>query len=360
MENSMLVSVIIPVYNAEKVLPGCIDSVLNQSYGNLEIILINDGSTDHTGSLCDRYKTMDNRVKVCHQNNAGPSAARNNGIKVAQGTYLMFVDADDHVDTTIVQRLVDAIETNNAGLAVCTYKSHLFSNGKEVATGSFQVESVTISTEQFLSLDKFDMENAQAVRARAHVAGNVWGRLYVLDTIKSNGLLFNTKLTRYEDISFNICYLGYINDIFVSNKELYHYCVNSDQSSLSDRVTKDKFDMLVSSYDAVLHGLGDRKIDYIKYYYSYIIMGCIIRLFQDTSPFSFREAFHEVKTICSSGAYKDAMRYYHIAKGGSTLIPFLLERKLFLLASLAAKMRMLEASWGNKPIRQWCFSSKSE
>lgn len=356
----MLVSIIIPVYNAEKVLPCCIDSVLNQSYGNLEIILINDGSTDGTGSLCDRYQAMDGRVKVYHQSNAGPSAARNNGIDQAQGTYLMFVDADDYVDTTMVQSLVDAIETNHVGLAVCTYKSHLFSDGKEVATGSFDVKSGVVSTEEFLSLDRLDIDNPQAVRARAHIAGNVWGRMYVLDTIKSNGLLFNTKLTRYEDISFNICYLGCINEIFVSNKELYHYYVNNDQPSLSDRVTKDKFEMLTTSYDAVCHSLRDREIDYIKYYYSYIIMGCIIRLFQDSSPFSFREAFHEVKTICSSGAYKDAMRYYHISKGGSVLIPSLLKRRLFLLASLAAKARMLEASWGNKPIRQWCFSSKSE
>jgi len=356
----MLVSIVIPVYNAEKVLPGCMDSVLNQSYGNLEIILIDDGSTDGSGSLCDRYKSMDDRVKVCHQDNAGPSAARNNGIHLAQGSYLMFVDADDHVDTTIVQRLVDAIETKNVGLAVCTYKSHLFSNGKEVATGSFQVQPGVTSTEEFFSLETFDIENSQVVRARHHIAGNVWGRLYVLDTIKTNGLLFNTRLTRYEDISFNLCYLGHINEIFVSNKELYHYCVNNDKPSLSDRVTKDKFEMLTTSYEAVCHDLGNRKIGYIKYYYSYIIMGSIIRLFQDNSPFPFREAFHEVKAICSSGTYKDAMRYYRISKGGSALIPFLLRRKMFLLASLAAKARMLEASLGKKPIRQWCFSSESE
>ena len=90
-----LISVIVPVYNTEMYLDRCVESIINQTYKNLEIILVDDGSTDGSGRICDAYKTKDKRVKVLHQKNSGPSAARNNGIIIAQGDYIGFVDSDE-------------------------------------------------------------------------------------------------------------------------------------------------------------------------------------------------------------------------------------------------------------------------
>ncbi len=109
-----LVSIIIPVYNVEKYLSECIDSVINQTYNNLEIILIDDGSTDSSGNICDKYSIIDNRINVIHKINGGLSNARNDGFLNAQGDYVYFLDSDDFIEITAVENLVKNILENNS------------------------------------------------------------------------------------------------------------------------------------------------------------------------------------------------------------------------------------------------------
>ena len=116
MESTPLVSVIIPVYNVEIYLRECVDSVINQTYKNLEIILVNDGSTDSSGRICDEYAGLDNRVKVIHRQNGGPSKTRNAGLKKATGKYIYFLDSDDYIENDTFAILVDTAETLNADL----------------------------------------------------------------------------------------------------------------------------------------------------------------------------------------------------------------------------------------------------
>ncbi len=112
-KNQELISIIVPVYNIESYLPRCLETISKQTYQNLEIILIDDGSTDSSGSICDKFAKKDHRAKVIHQQNAGPSGARNTGMAYASGEYLMFVDGDDYLHTDAVNTLWDAI---NSGL----------------------------------------------------------------------------------------------------------------------------------------------------------------------------------------------------------------------------------------------------
>ena len=116
-----LISIIIPVYNVEEYLRKCVDSVLAQTYKNLEIILVDDGSTDKSGQICDQYAQRENRVVVIHQTNAGVSAARNAGLRVAKGEYIGFVDADDYIASDMYSYLYDLIQTYQVPLAVCNY-----------------------------------------------------------------------------------------------------------------------------------------------------------------------------------------------------------------------------------------------
>lgn len=113
------VSIIIPVYNVENYLMRCIDSILNQTYNNLEIILIDDGSTDSSGKICDDYLLLDNRVVVIHKKNGGLSDARNKGISVSTGEFLMFIDSDDYIDSDMVESLIDASINFNKSIACC-------------------------------------------------------------------------------------------------------------------------------------------------------------------------------------------------------------------------------------------------
>lgn len=110
-----LLSVIVPVYNVEKFINDCIDSILGQSYKNIELILVDDGSTDSSGEICDKYCSVDKRVKVIHQNNKGCSAARNAGIANAKGNLIAFMDADDLIDQDMYEVLIKNRERNHDG-----------------------------------------------------------------------------------------------------------------------------------------------------------------------------------------------------------------------------------------------------
>lgn len=117
------VSVIVPIYNVEDYLPKCIDSIQKQSYDNLEIILVDDGSPDKCGNICEEYKLRDERIKVVHKPNGGLSDARNAGMEVATGEYYVFIDSDDYVHPQMIEKLLDACDKTGADMAVCGFKS---------------------------------------------------------------------------------------------------------------------------------------------------------------------------------------------------------------------------------------------
>lgn len=121
MAKNVLVSVIIPIYKVEQYLERCVDSIKNQTYANLEIILVDDGSPDSCGKMCDAFALTDQRIKVVHKQNGGLSDARNAGIKCAQGAYYLFVDSDDYIAQDMIEILVKDLEEADADIAMCTY-----------------------------------------------------------------------------------------------------------------------------------------------------------------------------------------------------------------------------------------------
>ena len=114
-----LVSIIVPVYNTEQYLEKCIESIRDQSYPNLEIILVDDGSTDHSGEICDHYSIIDSRIKVVHEENGGQAKARNTGIHISLGQLFLFVDSDDYINKYMVEHMYNRIEKDRSDLAVC-------------------------------------------------------------------------------------------------------------------------------------------------------------------------------------------------------------------------------------------------
>lgn len=126
-----LISVIVPIYNVEQYLPRCIDSIINQTYKNLEIILVDDESPDNCGKICDEYKAKDARIRVIHQKNRGLSGARNAGIDIATGEFLGFVDSDDYIEPTMYETLYHDIKKFEAGLSICS-RYYEFEDGKRV------------------------------------------------------------------------------------------------------------------------------------------------------------------------------------------------------------------------------------
>lgn len=142
-----LVSIIVPVYNVEKYLNECIESIVNQSYENIEILLINDGSTDFSGKMCDEWAKRDNRINVFHQKNKGISAARNLGIEKSKGEYLIFIDSDDYVDKNYVEYLYQSLVQNKTDMALCGF-NYVNEDGEYIADSTCTLKNNIITRNQ--------------------------------------------------------------------------------------------------------------------------------------------------------------------------------------------------------------------
>lgn len=229
------ISVIVPVYNADQYLPSCIDCILSQSFSDFELILVDDGSPDNCGRICDEYAQKDGRIRVFHQTNGGASSARNVGIANACGTYLCFIDADDSVAPQFLNELVEDIELEeNIGLVIQGTRK-FFSNG---TTQDFVPKSKIIhlpeDEELYYSINRF--------------FGPV-SKLFRHSVIDEHHLLFNTNLVVAEDYDYLLRYLYRINKIHVSGK--VNYFINSHEGSLSSRIYSFEQEYLVyrNTYD---------------------------------------------------------------------------------------------------------------
>lgn len=144
-----LITIVVPIYNVAKYLNKCVDSLLNQTYDNLEIILVNDGSSDNCGNICDFYKKRDFRITVIHKTNGGLSDARNAGIEIAKGTYIAFVDSDDYVKADYIEKLFRGIEEHCAEVAVCSFEL-ISETGKVIGIEEVAKEKICISGRRLL------------------------------------------------------------------------------------------------------------------------------------------------------------------------------------------------------------------
>lgn len=215
------VSIVVPVYNAERYLKKCVDSLLEQSYKNIEILLINDGSTDSSGEICDEYIKKHEEIKVIHKTNSGVSDTRNAGIDVASGEFIQFVDSDDFLESNMIERLVQSVN-HNVQLAICGYKSIYMSKD-------------TIFYTETVCPIKGRYQNIDLVKHFGELFNNglinpLWNKLYYADLIKKLNLKFNKELNMGEDLLFNLEYINACDNIEIINEQLYNYLKFNDNS----------------------------------------------------------------------------------------------------------------------------------
>lgn len=210
-----LVSVVVPVYNSEKYLARCINSLLAQTYDNIEIFLINDGSTDESKSICEKYKEQYGNITFLDKENEGPSASRNMGIKRSRGEYLVFVDSDDYVDSSYIETLVHSIEKDNADLAVCGYWKETSSKRQKVCV---MKENKILDAK----------EGMICTFAANGFGGYLWNKLYRLRVIEKYQIRFDRELKKSEDMLFVCEYLHGISKVSYVSEPLYHYMFNAE------------------------------------------------------------------------------------------------------------------------------------
>ena len=202
------ISVIIPVYNKIDHIEKAVRSVLDQTFGDLELLIVDDGSTDGSAELCDKLSESDTRIRVIHIGNCGVSAARNEGLKEASGKYVSFIDADDHIEKTFLEKLYTAITAEDAGMSVCGY--HEIRNGK-IGLHRYGCLQTGDSIYEYLREDLLCI---------------LWNKLFVRDRIKH---LFDESISTCEDSIFVIRYfLDNDPGIAFVNESLYEYTAQGD------------------------------------------------------------------------------------------------------------------------------------
>lgn len=234
MENKPLVSVIVAVYNIEKYIKKCIESITSQTYSHLEIILVDDGSRDSSGKICDEYALRDERIKVIHRMNGGLSAARNSGLALCKGEFISFVDGDDWIEPEMYEQMVSAAMENDAELVACRYKC--------IYPGEIVDKSTDrkIVFEGLQMLSKYLEEDESVVIQHA-----AWNKLYHRKLIGEERFP-EGKL--YEDVVFSAHVLSRIKKGVYLDRALYDYVVSREGSIMAMGLNPRMFTDLLPAY----------------------------------------------------------------------------------------------------------------
>ena len=239
-----LISVIVPVYNVEPYIAECIESIQNQTYINLEIILVDDGSTDASGDICDQYAAYDERIVVIHQENGGLSAARNAGIVVAKGDYIAFIDSDDYIGQTMYEDLLHLLKEHNLDIIGCSV---------------FRDKSGTI-IESCNDGQLEIYEKDDALRLAMHDAfTSVWNKLYKKDVVKDIRFPVGRK---FEDSATSYLYVANSNRVGHINRCYYYYRVNPNSITQTSFNAKSRWDFVIG-YEERLQYAIDHQLPYV-------------------------------------------------------------------------------------------------
>ena len=237
MKEQPQVSIIVPVYNVENYIERCLNSLVNQTFKDIEIITINDGSTDKSLELLNKYAKEDIRISVIDLGDEGVSYCRNLGIEKANGKYIMFVDSDDWIDSSMVEVMYKKAEENNLDLVMCSYirefkdhsKEKKFNLPQEIIYKEDKVKNELLR--KLVGPIKEELSNPEMLDA----LGTVWGKLYRADILKENKIKFVDlkKIGSAEDTLFNIFTFNYLKKVMFLNKPMYHYWRDNPKSVTS-------------------------------------------------------------------------------------------------------------------------------
>jgi glycosyltransferase involved in cell wall biosynthesis len=319
------VSIIVPIYNVENYLDRCMQSLINQTLRDIEIIMVDDESPDNCPVMCDVYAQQDNRIKVIHKKNGGLGFARNSGLEIASGKYVAFVDSDDYVDNEMFYKLYSEAIDRKSDIAYCSISNVKF-NGAIKETNEFK-KYLFFDKENEISNFLFNMIGAPPHIAHDRVYRmSVWHGIYSMDLIKNHNIRFQSERTMIsEDLIFHICIIPHCNKISCLPFSGYYYCENGQ--SLSKSYRNDRLAKYI-----ILHREMTRLLEklYNKEQWINSVDRCIIgfarknliRILKAQIP--FKEKLYQIKLILKDKYLNEIAKRYP-----SSMLP--VKQKLFLL-----------------------------
>ena len=254
-----LITIMIPAYNAEKYIGRCLESLKNQTYQDIEIVIVNDGSKDQTQSICEEYVCKDSRFRLLNQKNGGEGAARNTGIREAKGQFLCFVDADDYVDADFIENMYQMHMEHEADLVICGFTELKDSDIINQTSGPVEIMNQEDAMEKLLREDSFK--------------GYVWNKMFNMQIVRDNQMQFDGSLAVWTDVLFVFQYMLHIkkavfnprptyNYIYVENSasHLANHLLGVEKSYSAIRAKEQMVDKIPAGYDKVKKQLGVRYV----------------------------------------------------------------------------------------------------
>ena len=290
-----LVSIVVPVYNVEQYLHRCIDSILKQTLQDFELILIDDGSTDKSGKICDCYAKSDKRVQVLHKENGGQSSARNKGLELCKGEFIYFCDSDDWVEPKLLEKAVEKLEAANADMVRFQCMTHFFD---KTVKSDFQF-SETNCIECFDEKAKILVVCDELLTYK--IGWELCLGLYRAKSIYQNNIRFPNGIDVAEDLFFNILYVFYSRRITFLESALYHYCMRVGSTTDSVKGTirlNESNELMYKLYSTVSD-------EYIRSHLYLIHNRIILNEFSKMSKLNSFEAHQEYKSFIQTVKNKD-------------------------------------------------------
>lgn len=318
-------SIIIPVYNAEKHLMRCLDSIIYQLEANDELILIDDASSDKSGDICDTYSANHENIAVVHQSNKGVGGARNSGLKIAKGNYIMFVDADDFADVQMISCVKQQIGEN--------YDVILFEHVVEDVQGvnkhcvKKKAKVHTYSKENSDLFIKCNFEASSPIQNGNFNLRSVWAKAYRREFLLDNQLLFDENLTIGEDMIFCLKVYGLFESAACVEYPIYHYFFENPFSITNSY--KPNLENTISLYDQAIKPWIEGNSQYVEYYANYRLNDIILYMKYDFFHSQNREPAKNLKQrmyrILIDGSYPE---YYGIARKSCLLYNYKLSKRI--------------------------------
>lgn len=302
------ISIIIPVYNVEDKISKCIDSILNQTFQDFELILVNDGSSDNSSEVCWKYSYKDSRIIVVDKVNEGAGFARNAGLDVASQKYVIFIDSDDWIEPLMLERLFNLISvSNDIQLASCNYYCEIKGLDSSV------VIDMDIPQDPWIT---DDISRCIAYMDKAKSFNYLWNKIYLKNIIDENKIRFEKFFTTGEDLDFNLKYFRHVKKCVITNEPYYHYIkdgVNSLCSRYKDNLFNIVSELSSRRWNTYKEFGMDKNKEYTEIYivtHIDYIKSCIPNMFRKNAPFGRKERYEQMYIILNDRLVKKYIKKY--------------------------------------------------
>ena len=309
-----MISIIVPVYNVASYLPQCLDSLVNQTYRDVEIICVNDGSTDGSLSILQEYAQKDERIKIISRENRGISCSRNEALDIAQGEWTMFVDSDDWIDINTCESALNLALQHHADVVMWAYVREF----KKQSLPKLYLSGTTIWEENISQLHRRIVGPINEELTRPDTLdswGTIWGKLYRSSFIHANSPIrfVDTKLIgSAEDVLFNIAYMGRISKAVYIPETWYHYRKGESYTSSYKADLPQKWNML---YQKIKEEIQEQQLgsDFKQAYFNRISLGIIgLGLNEMFAKSSFKQKYKCIQALLNRDIYREAIQKFPI------------------------------------------------